>query len=533
MIERFFQICGVICFLTCFSSCQTDKVQEEKIVEVIRVRDIQMKNLLGVNAFEWDFLQDAEHPNIGDRIFEPKFELIKSFGVVRHYLDWDKLENKEGDYSFNPTTRGGWNYDVIYERAKAEGIDILACIKNTPDWLYSTYPTAEQDRDHVPLAYKTDRLKPDSYIAMARVAFQFAARYGANKNVDQKLVKVFAKQRWNGDSVNEVKIGLNTIKYIECNNEPDKWWKGEMSKQTGQEYAANLSAFYDGHKGTLGKGVGVKTADSTMIVVMGGLGRPDIHFIKDMVEWCKNNRGFKKDGSVNLCFDVINYHLYSNDNTGWFGKYVNKKRGVAPELTNQAEIANLFVDYAEGLRKGFEVWVTEAGYDLSNTSIQRAIPIGTKSAQITQADWMIRSSLLYARHGINRAAFYQLYDTDPNGHGGIFGSSGFVGHNKRRPVADYFFQVKNLMGNYKYYNTVHDDPIVDIYKDGSKTMYVLVVPDEVDRKELYKLDLKGASKANIYTLNPGHDEMIKKEVNLENSLLSVTVTETPVFVEAI
>ena len=43
-------------------------------------------------------------------------------------------------------------------------------------------------------------------------------------------------------------IGLNLIKYVECENERDKWWKGRRAYQTLAEYAANLSAFYDGHK---------------------------------------------------------------------------------------------------------------------------------------------------------------------------------------------------------------------------------------------------------------------------------------------
>jgi hypothetical protein len=512
------------------SSCNSDQVSDEKIEDVIRARDIKMKNLLGINAFEWDVLQNPDTPAIADRIYEPKFNLIKGFGGIRHYLDWEKLENTEGNYTFNPTNRGGWNYDVLYERCKAENIEILVCIKNSPDWLYNTYPVDQRGADNIPAPYKSNRLNPKSYIAHARAAFQFAARYGANKNIDSSLVKVNTKQRWTGDGINEVKIGLNYIKYIECGNEPDKWWLGDRAKHTGSEYAANLSAFYDGHKGKLGKNVGVKTADPNMVVVMGGLGRPDIKFVQEMVEWCKKNRGYRADGSIDLCFDVLNYHLYSNDNTGWFGKFINKKRGVAPELTNQGAIANSFVDFAETLGKSFEVWVTESGYDLNESSVQRAIPIVDKSALVTQADWMLRSTLLYARHGIDRALYYQLYDNNPTG--GIFGSSGFVEGTKRRPVADYFLQVKKLMGDYSYYHTIESDPVVDIYIKGNKKMYILFVPDEVDRKEDYELLLQGAKKALVYTLKPNADKMDVTESEVSNGKLELKLTETPIFVEA-
>ena len=521
---------SILLFTFCLCACNPDQVSDEKIEQVIRAREIKMKNLLGINAFEWDFLQNPDSPDIAYKIYEPKFQLVKAFGDVRHYLDWEKLENTQGNYTFNPTNRGGWNYDVMYERLKSEGIDVLTCIKNTPDWLYNTYPVDQRGPDNLPAPYGANRLDPKSYIAQAKAGFQFAARYGANKNVDTSLVKVNSKQRWTGDGINEVKTGLNYIRYVECGNEPDKWWLGNRAKHTGREYAASLSAFYDGHKGKLGKDVGIKSADPSMVVVMSGLGRPDINFVKEMVAWCKENRGFKPDGSIDLCFDILNYHLYSNDNTGWFGKFINKKRGVAPELTNQGEIANSFVDYAETLNKSFEVWITESGYDLNKTSVQRAIPIGDKSAYITQADWMLRSSLLYARHGVNRSFYYQLYDTNPTG--GIFGSSGFIENGKRRPVADYFMQVKNLMGDYAYYHTIEADPIVDIYVLGKKKMYILVVPDEVDRKEDYQLDLHGAKNAVIYTLRPGFDTMEARQIATKNGFLDITVTETPVFVEA-
>jgi hypothetical protein len=515
-----------------FCACRpSEKIPEQTAQKMISVRNIEMKNLLGINAFEWDFLQDMNNPNQGDRIIEPKFELIKSFGLVRHYLDWEKVEDKPGKYSFNPTTRGGWNYDVIYERLKKEGIDVLVCFKGTPDWLYKTYPKGQQDYDNAPLPYGAGRENPKSYISQAKAIFQFAARYGSNTHVNPKLVTVNTQGRWPQDVLNTVKIGQNTVKYIECNNEPDKWWKGKLARQTPREYAANLSAFYDGHKGTLGKDVGVKTADSNIVVVMGGLGRPDIEYVKEMVEWCKEKRGYKPDGSINLCFDVINYHLYSNDNTGWFGKFLNKKRGVAPELTNEGPIADTFVNYAETLKKGFEVWLTESGYDLNKSSVQRAVAIGDKSELITQADWVLRSSLLFARHGINRAAFYQLYDTDPNN--GVFGSSGFVEGRVRRPVANYFIQTKNLMGNYIYETTINDDPLVDIYKYQNKKMYVLVVPDEKDRKENYELDLGKAKTARIHYLMPNREHSVHKDMATKNGKLEIEVTETPIFIEAI
>src|SRR5690606_5826169 len=145
---------------------------------------------------------------------------------------------------------------------------------------------------------------PKSYIEFAKLAFQFAARYGNNKKIDPNLVSVVSKPHWDP---NTKKVGLGLVKYIECNNEPDRWWKQtKVAQQSPEEYAANLSAFYDGHKGELGPRVGVKAADPTMKVVIGGLAGyqnqgPTPEFVDAMVEWCRKNRGYRNDGSVDLC----------------------------------------------------------------------------------------------------------------------------------------------------------------------------------------------------------------------------------------
>ena len=114
---------------------------------------IKFKDMLGVNVYEWNFLGDPASPAVGSTIFEPKMSLIKSFSGVRHYLDWEKLEDSPGSYTFNPTRRGGWNYDAIYERCKRDGILVLSCVKEAPNWLYNTYPAGERDANNVPAPY--------------------------------------------------------------------------------------------------------------------------------------------------------------------------------------------------------------------------------------------------------------------------------------------------------------------------------------------------------------------------------------------
>ncbi|MDB4922439.1 hypothetical protein [Mucilaginibacter sp.] len=490
---------------------------------------VPLKNMFGINGYEWNFLENPASPNDRKHIYEDNMALVKTFSALRHYLNWNRVETTKGNYTFNPTNNGGWDYDVIYERCKKDGILVLADLKNIPEWLQNTYPASSRDDDNAPVPYGQSLNDPASYADQARAAFQFTARYGYNKNADKNLVKVDTRKRWNGDIPNQPLIGMGLIKYIECGNERDRWWGGDETHQTAEQYAANLSAFYDGNMGKLGPGVGVKAADPDMQVVMGGLATADVKFVQKIIDWCKANRGYKKDGSINICFDVINYHLYSNNGD----VRVQKKAttGIAPELSISGSIANSFVNLANSLPQHPEVWVTETGYDINQESYQRAESIGAKTVLANQADWILRTSLLYIRYGVKRVFFYQLFD-DNGGGSTQYATSGLAEGIKPRPAADYILQATKLMGSYNYIKTISKDPLVDQYQLGNKTMYVLTIPDETGRKASYTLDLEKAARANIHTLKIGADVMESKVVNTTNGKVTIEVTETPVFVES-
>ncbi len=487
-------------------------------------KPVKLKQFFGINTFEWDF-EDPANTNIIDNT---KIKAIKSFTQIRHYLDWDKLESQKGNYTYNPTQSGGWNYDAMYAWCKTQGIDVLADIKTQPIWMQNTYPDSVKNNENVPVNYGADFANPASYIDQGHLAFQFAARYGSNANIDTTLLNVYRIPRWTNDNVNTIKTGLGLIKYIECDNERDKWWKGRSAYQTCFEYAANLSAFYDGNKNTMGPGVGIKNADPNMMVVMGGLALATPDYVRGMIDWCIQHRGYKADGTVNFCWDVINYHYYSNDAQS--SQSGNSTRGSAPEVVGTATTAKSFIDMAHLYANDMPVWVTELGYDINQGSPLKAIPIGKKTALQTQADWILRSSLLYARTGVERIFLYQMYDDNPL-NPVQFGSSGLINSNKtRKPAADYLYQTNQLLGEYMYKSTVNTDPIVDRYELNGKPAFVLVVPDEKGRTATYTLDLQGADSAKIYKPQIGKLVMSMQAVKTINGKLTLTVTETPVFV---
>ncbi|PJE47247.1 MAG: hypothetical protein CUR34_06890 [Sediminibacterium sp.] len=488
-------------------------------------RKIPLGNLLGINGYEWNFSDPLIDPFSIDT---NRLNAVKYFSGFRHYMDWQKLEYRQGSYTFSPTRSGSWNYDAIYETCLKEGITVLACLKTLPTWMVNSYPDSLQDLENNPVFYGKDLNNPASYIEQAKVAFQFAARYGKNKAVNKNLLSVFDSSRFTGDEINQVKIGLGYIEYIECENERDKWWKGRKSYQTGREYAANLSAFYDGHKNTLGPGVGVKNADPSMKVVMAGVALASTDYFRGMIDWCKQFRGYLPDGSVNICWDIINYHLYTNN--------PDLNRAIAPELkagfNNADSIAKAFIQSAAIYLNNMPVWVTETGFDIHPGSPNKAIAIGNKSILQTQADWMLRTALLYARNGIMKQFFYQLEDDTPNSEQ-LYATSGLFGDQLTpRPAADFIRQTKALFSNYYYNTTLNADPLVDQYLLNDTTaMYVVYIPDEKGRTGLYTLDLGNADSAYIYTPMAGAQSMQLNKQKTNNGKVIITATETPVFVK--
>ncbi|OOQ62012.1 hypothetical protein [Mucilaginibacter pedocola] len=486
----------------------------------------QLTDMFGINSYEWNFEENPAAKDERKGIYEPNMALIKTFSAMRHYLNWNKLEYTQGNYTFNPTRNGNWDYDLMYTRCKQDSILVLACLKNLPVWMMETYPSTERDDENVPAPYLSDLNTPASYVIQARTAFQFAARYGYNTAVDTSLVKVDPHPV--GAKTNEKKIGLGLVKYIECGNENDRWWKGEKANQTAEQYAANLSAFYDGHKGTLGKNAGVKTADSTMLVVMTGLATADTAYLKRMVAWCKTNRGLKPDGSINLCFDVINYHFYAND--GDIFSHKKATTGVAPELSASGAVADGFVKYANSLPGKPEVWVTEVGYDLNPGSYQRAPEIGTKGPRQTQGDWILRSSLLYLRHGVKRLFFYQLFDAFP-GKAEQYATSGLAQSPKRRPAADYILQTTKLLRGYQYKGTIGQNPLIDKFEKDGKVVYALTIPEQTGQVRTYTLDFGTETPIVVYKPKPGADNMAQSTVQAINGKLTLQLSETPQFLQ--
>ena len=350
------------------------------------------------------------------------------FGNIREYHPWGFTEWTAGWYedgagltsesikSMNPTATfmNTWgSFDNYYKTMFEKGIEVTICMTGTVD----SRPRPDyQDADG------TKSAVPASYLGHAQSMFQLVARYGSNTDIDPALVRVALGT--------EKKIGLGYVRYFENCNEPN------LNGFNGAQFAAMLSADYDGHMGTMGPGVGVKTADPQAKMVLGGLAgvmfnttvhkntdNEDNKFIEDMLAWFDANRTLKQwkaahggseAGYEKYPFDVISCHSYSTNE--WAGY------GLSVEANHYFEIISAYVNNCHELFPGKEVYLSEFGWDTAaggyspfRVYTDSMVNTGLSGPEI-QGRWLVREYLILAAAGIDGARQFMIPDTsaDPN-----------------------------------------------------------------------------------------------------------------------
>ncbi len=473
-----------------------------------------MDKLIGINAF------------IDDPIAK-----MQVAGFVREYHNWNWDEGDIWPFGpiatgypgypnnankFNPSYAGGggWNFDAYYSSLKTGGITVSPAIQGAVSWLEPAF-------GNKPVASNEDPLVPASYAEHADHMYQYAARYGSTVVADNKLKLAAGQPR---------STGLNTLTYFEDWNEQDNWWVDRDTHFSPYEYAAMASADYDGHQGNMGNTFGVKNADPNAKLVMGGLARPELEYIRSLKFWADYNRG----GSVP--FDVINIHHYSNNGSDQTSGSV----GISPEADSLKEKLKKFTDYRNSYMPGKEVWITEFGYDTHQASVQRAPAIGATSEYEVQADWLVRSYLAAAAAGIDKTAMFMLRDVDPASTT-MFDTSGLTSSVATGWVPKiswyYVYTLKNrLTGMHYLSEPASGNGNVRIYKfknaAGTNGGYVIWCPTANNTTvNSYQLTLAGTpSTATLVTMANGDTDGVPSTLTITAGKVTVNVSERPIFV---
>lgn len=354
---------------------------------------------IGINGFHW-----------------VPTDRLQPFAFYREYQMWQWMEGSEKQNRFDPSDQADARYDAHYADLKAKGIMPIACVNTTPPWLTNGYPFNYHLQDYRPVYPWENALDPKSYDEFARFLWQLTARYGRVSHQASQLT-VNQAPRWTNDPPNQVKSGMDLLYYIEVWNEPDKWWtKPTNAYFEPEHYAAMLSACYDGHEGALGPGFGIKTADPSMQVVMAGLSNFDLGYLQRMISWFQQNRKDKRFPA-----DVINFHHYSNLNSGLFQGFVH---GISPEQDGLRGSLSALVNFCKTNVPGKAFWFSEFGYDIWQGSPQRSVPTEYFNPVDVQGMWLQRSYLEAIAAGVDLCFAYNICDEINTNN--LFGSSGLL-----------------------------------------------------------------------------------------------------------
>ncbi|WP_309386284.1 LamG-like jellyroll fold domain-containing protein [Cerasicoccus frondis] len=452
---------------------------------------------------------------------------LEAVGFVRQYRNWSYCEGHgNASYPGYPNNENGFapawtngNYDNIYARYATVGLDMVMTIQDSVYWLTGESSAVKPVLENSGRPFD----EPASYIEHADHMFQTVARYGSQPVADNLLKLRASNPRYSG---------LDYVTYYENWNEQNRWWDGRQEYFTPYEYAAMSSADADGHQGALGSDKGVWNADPNAQHVMGGIVKMDLDYIKAMKFWCDHNR---IDGEP--AWDVINLHHYSNDRDG--EQHVNAQ-GICPEEDNLREKLLVFRDYCDRYLPGVELWVSEFGYDTAGTSPQHAPAIGTFTAEEVQAQWIVRSFLIMAAGGVDRAMVYSLAD-DNSASTGLYGTCGLTSDEwsgyQPKPSWWYVYTLKNRLKGLRFeaiQDSGNDDVWIYRFKDGNDEIkaYALWCPT-TDQVEVngYTLQLQGApTTADLVTLTDGDPDGVKTPLTINNGSVSVDVSECPVIV---
>lgn len=490
--------------------------------------NVLFDNLVGSCIYEWNVLDPSDPTTVQDSGIELAVAKLK---VVRHYCDWVRLEGEKDMLRFAPEWSGGWNLDVMYQWLHDNDIKVITCFQGVPTYISESYPV-DPGQDVVPVEYPNRFDDPKSYIQQAKLAFNFAARYGSNTSVPTELLNIDTRQPdapW--ELPNEVKVGLNLVSALECGNEVNKFWKSRENYQNPREHAANLSAFYDGHKGALGPGVGVKQADPNMLVCTMGAISVSYEYFRSVIDWCKQYRGYREDGTVDVPFDIIQYHRYNNDEGG--GQHGSATTGKSPEESNMYEDVVRLKELVAEFCPEVLIMCGENGYDWNQGSIQKAPPIGSKTALQVIGDWELRTALEMARARVDINTFYQLLDDDPTGESTIqYATCGIINNNySNRPAIAYMVQALNILSGFRYNENISLTPRVDKWIKDDEVVYAIWSPTESDTVDDYVLTPDTHLSAKLYTMNGTSDTPTETPLEYSASSYIIEYSETPVFVK--
>lgn len=308
----------------------------------------------------------------------------------------------------------------------------------------------------------------DTYAAHLRSAqamYVIASRGGSNASVPNYPVQPGQRML----------KGTGQYRLIESINEPNRWWQNFDNHWNGKTLYYEMAMVYDGNKGAYAN-AGAKQADSNILVTAPGLAtdKPDLQFA--MADQARINRGYKSNGSIDLPFDAIQAHIYSQaENEFGFGNTggLPPEQGMLPHMRRLVWLDENIFNGTSSAPPRIKIIVGEYGWDMHPNSAARAGEYGPYSRGTVNGFWLVRAMLLGAMTGVDYMTYFRAFQDWPesqsNNNSGVFGTMALLSQpNDNDPT----FIVRTMAGNYMaQYNEFADYVPYDTIATGITGVY--------------------------------------------------------------
>jgi len=266
---------------------------------------------------------------------------------------------------------------------------------------------------------------------------------------------------------------------------------------------------------------GVRAGDPKMKILTAAAGVHPDKFSKDVNQL---------KGLENL-YDVLNIHTYS------LAEFWPKWRRSYPEDPGIQYLKAVtdMIAWRDKNARGKEIWITEFGYDASSQKPDPAGPdaqwIG--STETEQAQWVVRSFLVFSGLDVQKAFVYYYNDQDkPSFHA----SSGLTRNFVPKPAYWAMAHLYKTLGDYKFSRAAEQKP-------GDLYVYEYVNPQRPKEPILVAWLPTGAQAESPKTITLGGGQIVKAErmplkegpaetvaLKANGNSVSVPLTESPLYI---
>jgi hypothetical protein len=407
--------------------------------------------------------------------------------------------------------------------------------------------TAPLFRDFMGLNVHTVQFKPDLYRPICRLLRNY---HGLDWDIGDETHYAprfpFARNRVNWEQLygDWVKAGYAVNVCLIFDNFPAKEWKDPA--RDAFAYGLTFARFF-GPSGTQGLAESIEIGnepglydDAAYRVIFENMARgvrqgdPKLKIAPCALTTGKSHRYAKSVACVQgleSLYDIVNMHTYAMAE-----EYPTWRRSY-PEDPNIPYLKDVraMMDWRDAHAKGKALWVTEFGWDASTKPAPKTGDFArwVGSTETQQAQYLVRSFLVFAEMGVDRAYLFWFNDQDePQLHG----SSGITRNYQPKPA---FYAVAHLyrtLGDYRFSRAVTKktgDLYVYEFAHGTDTkarIWVVWSPTGSGREAAVSLPAPPGTiqKAERMPLREGAAEAVPWQSSAGNTL-RLMVGESPVY----